>query len=151
LSATIVELSEAIVETLNLSSNQETFGRTFEAKRGYTAETKLSDSDKKLHVWVVPITMDFGNATRNSTIKQPIIEVSFITRPPSDFTFMWLDELLECMEAVGNLFRRTRFTMDAGDIVSLPDVEMPLVYDYDGLREGKLFVSYLTLKFRREH
>jgi hypothetical protein len=150
-SATLVELADAVVDVLNESSVQDTLGRTFTAKRAYVPEVKLEDAEKGLHVFVVPMTMATSNLSRNQTLKQPVVNVGFLCRVPSDYTNQWLDELMNMMEAAGDHFMRLSFTMDAGDRVKCVSAEVPAPYDYDGLREQKTFRSFLSLTFRRDN
>jgi hypothetical protein len=147
--ATVIEIADAVVDELNLSSVQETLGRTFEAKRSYIPEVKLEDAEKGLHVLVVPTSMPTGNLSRNTSLKEPVVQVGFLTRVPSDDTFEWLDELVLMMEAVGDYFRRKLLEL-SGFNARCVHADIPLIYDYDALREDKVFRSFVVLSFRRE-
>jgi hypothetical protein len=147
--STVITIAAAVVDALNESSLQDTLGRTFEARRVYVPEVKLEDADKALHVLVVPTSMATSNLSRGSSLKEPVVQVGFITRPPSDYTLQWLDELMAMMEAVGDHFRRSLLTFDDYRARCV-QADVPLVFDYDALREDKIFRSYVVLTFRRE-
>ncbi len=53
------------------------------------------------------------------------------------------------MESASDYFRRRSVLMDDGTYAKCVNADIPVAYDYDGLKDHKEFRSFLALTYRR--
>jgi hypothetical protein len=151
-SATVVEIADLLTDDLNDSSFQASLpgDRAFDAKRTYLPLIANLDTDKTLHVFVVPRSQTSSNSGRSSTTKLPLVEVGVVSRPPNGLSDDWLDDMVEMVEEFSDLLLRRSFTLADESTARCVTTETPFSYDYASLREGNEFRSFILCTFRKE-
>ena len=141
MSATIIQLVEAIVTELNHGQ----FGQAFTAQRHYQPIFELPDMSQ-LHVSVVPLALSSQQVSRSKAANQYQIDIGI--QQKGDLSQAWLDGLMALVEEIADF-------LQARPLAAFPqarclDVTNAPVYALEHLEELRQFTSVLTATYQVE-